>query len=274
MSDTPDTLDAVARTEWERLHPLLNAPTMRDLALLESYCAAFSRWRNAEQQLAKTPVLIKTATGAAPNPLLAIAKQAKASMREALADLGLSKAHTATADWCSLEDSRRRLAAIGDVVSHQTLSEYVRKHAEEIPHAPGRGRSGMRIDYAALARHRGENIVVKDRAASTEADPARDARNRERAANASLREFELAHRRGELIPRADVVRAVAGAGVALNQVLQRTRHERAAALKASKDARECMALLIEQDTALQQALADALQALGGAQQDDDDSDAA
>lgn len=277
--EPPAHLDAAAQAEWRRLYPILPDHNAHVLAVLESYCAAYARWRAAEEQLAKTPQLVKNKSGRLQaNPWIAISRQNKAAMNELLAELNVVEPSD---DWCSLAEARKRLAAAGDDVSQQVLTEYLQQHAE-IPRQPGRGRSGMRVDYDALARHRAGNIRVQDHASTRgvqhDADAA-ELRRRERLAAAELKEFQLSERRGELVARSEVVRALHAAAVALNQLLQRTRFERAEALEGAVGARTKTTVLITQDEAALTAFADALTALSGAGVNDDgdlgaDSDAA
>ncbi len=259
-----------AHPEWRRLRPLLPEDAgEREIALLESYCAAFARWREAEDKLSKSSPLVKGERGGVrQNPYIAVATEAKRTMRDSLAELGLGGATADDDGWCSLEDARRRLADRGDVVSNQALSLYLKTYPE-IPRRTGRGRAGMRVDFDALASHRAESIRVQDRAGPSAEEAAADIRLRERRALAGLREFQLAERKGELITRTEVLRAVHGAAVSLTQLLQRTRYERAEALEGASGARAKAALLLEQDEAAQRAFSDALAALAGGQTGDD-----
>ncbi|HRE44080.1 MAG TPA: hypothetical protein PKY87_08925 [Terricaulis sp.] len=173
--------------------------------------------------------------------------------------------------WVSTAEAQLRLAEAGDKISQPVLTKYLNRFAE-IPRRQSETDGRVtEIDLEALLAHRAANVRATDRRAKS---PRRNAeaeelRLRERRAQAEYREFQLAERKGELMARAEVLRAVHGAGIALAQALQRTRHERDAALDAAKDVRAKAAALVEQDAKLQQAFADALKALGGAETTDD-----
>jgi hypothetical protein len=178
--------------------------------------------------------------------------------------------------WCSTAEAVTRLAEAGDKISQQALTKYITTHPD-IPRRPSTSDARVtEIEFTALTAHRAANVIAGERKAkrtgrrNPEAD---DLRMRERRATAELREFQLAERKGELVTRAEVLRAVHGAGVALAQVLQRSRFERADALQRAPDARTKASLLEKQDVALQQAFADALRALsnGDASQDGDET---
>lgn len=184
--------------------------------------------------------------------------------------------------WCSTAEAVLRLAEAGDKISQQRLTKYIGQFPEIGRRTSAADARVTEIDFEALLDHRRANAHVAEHKAkrggrrNAEAD---DLRMRERRAQAELREFQLAERKGELVTRAEVLRALHGAGVALTQVLQRSRFERADALQRAPDARAKASLLEKQDEALQQAFADALKALSGADTTEDgdetgDADAA
>jgi len=136
----------------------------------------------------------------------------------------------------------------------------------EIPRRGGDNGQPVLVDFAALKRHRTENVRVqeaKGAAGDEDGDEAAALRIRERRAAAEKAEFELARARGELIPKEAVLRAVLAAGDALREAHRTTRFARAEALEATQDARAKATLLIEQDGKVEEAFAQALQALGG-----------
>lgn len=170
--------------------------------------------------------------------------------------------------WCSVGEAVTRLAEAGDKISQQALTKYLDKFAE-IPRRPSEADARVTlVDFEALAKHRAENPRNKGvegaKRGGRRNSEAEQMRLRERKAIVELREFQLAERKGELVTRAEVLRAMSAASVALTQAFQRTRYERAEALEAAPDARAKAALLIEQDEAIQAAFADALGALTGA----------
>src|SRR5262245_20901412 len=63
IPDCPDHLDAEAKAEWARIVPeleFMGLLTKVDRAALAAYCQAYSRWVNAEQQVAKHGIIVKS----------------------------------------------------------------------------------------------------------------------------------------------------------------------------------------------------------------------
>lgn len=211
-------------------------------------------------------------------------------------------------EWLSQTDCAARLARDGDFVSQQKISRYLARYPE-IPRQDAGPRQPMLVDYAALKRHRSENIRVQERrededddappanaaepsppgaetgaidaataaldeaaavfgvdrgeaaavappidasarTAAAKADDASDLRRRERLAAAERAEFELAKVRGELIPRAIVVKAIRAAGVALHQGAKASRMDRAEEIGRAVDDRERVQIIERHDGAL------------------------
>jgi len=90
----PAHLSAVARNEWRRLAgPLFDAGilTIADRAALAAYCQAWARWIEAEEQLKKTPALLKTPSGyVQQSPWLSVANKQLELMGRFMAELGLT----------------------------------------------------------------------------------------------------------------------------------------------------------------------------------------
>jgi hypothetical protein len=173
--------------------------------------------------------------------------------------------------WYSTAETRERLAADGDQISQPGLTQYLNRFPEIPRRQSATDARVTEIDFEALVKHRAENVRTQDRqAAAPRRNPEAEALQlRERRAGAELKEFQLAERRGELVPRAEVVRAVQAAAVALTQSLQRSRFERAEALEGAAGVRGKTSVLITQDEAALAAFADALTALAGAGANDD-----
>ncbi len=123
-------------------------------------------------------------------------------------------------DWISITEAAARLTAAGDRVDRSTLSRYLKQHAEALPLKPG-GKSNL-VDFVALAAHRGENIRVRpaalgpasgassrspQRPGSRFAGSQSDGAARKAQADADMREMDLAERRKELTPYAEVDQA-------------------------------------------------------------------
>jgi P27 family predicted phage terminase small subunit len=66
LPDCPPHLSDVARAEWDRvaetLHDMGVLATV-DRAALAAYCQAYGRWVEAEEQMRKTPAMLKTPSG-------------------------------------------------------------------------------------------------------------------------------------------------------------------------------------------------------------------
>lgn len=92
----PAHLSAVARKEWRRLvKPLhdMGVLSTTDRAALAAYCQAWARWVEAEEQLQKTPVLLKTPSGyVQQSPWLSVANKQLEIMGRYMGELGLTPA--------------------------------------------------------------------------------------------------------------------------------------------------------------------------------------
>lgn len=122
-------------------------------------------------------------------------------------------------EWISITEAATRLTAGGDRVDRSTLSRYLKQHAEALPLKPD-GKSNL-VDFVALVEHRRENIRIRIAPSATIA-PQRpssigggtrfagsqsDGAARKAQADAELREMDLAERRKELTPFAEVDQA-------------------------------------------------------------------
>lgn len=104
MPPRPSFLDAYAIEEWDLQGPQLYALgilTVVDGAVFGAYCMAYSRWRRAEEDLAKEArlddktksngAIIKTTSGnLIQNPLVGIANSARRDMVRIAAEFGLT----------------------------------------------------------------------------------------------------------------------------------------------------------------------------------------
>ena len=90
----PGHLDEVAKREWRRVIREVRGMgmiTALDRVGLAVYCVLWSRWVTAEEQLAKTGLIIKTTTGnVIQNPLLGVANRAQAELRKWVVEYGLT----------------------------------------------------------------------------------------------------------------------------------------------------------------------------------------
>lgn len=100
--DPPEHLSAYGKEEWRRIIReayALRLCTGLDIHPLAAYCAAFSRWKTAEETIAsmaeRDPVMrgliVRTQSGgAAPNPLVLIAQSAARDMVRFAGEFGLT----------------------------------------------------------------------------------------------------------------------------------------------------------------------------------------
>jgi P27 family predicted phage terminase small subunit len=122
LPPAPSHLDAVARAEWERVTPELQAIgmlTVIDGAVLAAYCMAFSRWSEAESAIARMKardqltgaLMIKTSNGnAIQNPLVGTANKAMLLMARFAVEYGLTPAARAHIDAMPRDDDDRNEA--------------------------------------------------------------------------------------------------------------------------------------------------------------------
>ena len=95
--DPPDWLDAVAQEEWRRLAPSLLACGLLqivDRTILAAYCKAYSRWRQAEELIEKSPSMMMKAgdRGYQKLPHIQIANRYLDQMRSIATEFGFTPA--------------------------------------------------------------------------------------------------------------------------------------------------------------------------------------
>lgn len=143
-------------------------------------------------------------------------------------------------EWLSITEAAARLTAAGDPVDRSTLSRYLKQHSEALAVRPD-GKSNL-VEFGALKTHRAENIRLKAPIQSARlpaVPPARvassqsEASARKLAADAEMREMDLAERRGQLVPASEVDRA-GRAAIALMQASLEQALEREASSAALK----------------------------------------
>lgn len=123
-------------------------------------------------------------------------------------------------EWISITEAATRLTEAGDRIDRSSLSRYLKQHSEALPLKPD-GRSSL-VEFGALAAHRSENIRIRPLPVAAPRGPARsvgpsagtlptrtqsDGAARKAQADAELREMDLAERRKELTPYAEVDQA-------------------------------------------------------------------
>ena len=90
----PRWLTAEARKEWRRIVPVLEEMGLlfeADRASLAGYCAAYARWKEAEEAIACYGLVVKAPSGyVMPVPHIAIANKSLVLMRQFAADFGLN----------------------------------------------------------------------------------------------------------------------------------------------------------------------------------------
>lgn len=98
----PAHLNVVARREWRRLASALHSVgvlTVADRAALAVYCQAYSRWVEAEEKLATTPMLLKAPSGyVQQSPWLTVANKQMELMGRYMSELGLTPVARARLD--------------------------------------------------------------------------------------------------------------------------------------------------------------------------------
>jgi P27 family predicted phage terminase small subunit len=95
IPECPEFLDTEARAEWERTSQVLadmGLLTLADRSALAAYCVAYSRWVQAEQQVARFGTIVKSPEKGFPmkSPYLTVADQALESMRKLMVEFGLT----------------------------------------------------------------------------------------------------------------------------------------------------------------------------------------
>ncbi|MER9875584.1 hypothetical protein [Mesorhizobium sp. M0195] len=147
-------------------------------------------------------------------------------------------------EWISITDAAARLSAAGDRIDRSTLSRYLKQHAQALP-TREEGKSHL-VEFGVLVAHRGENIrlravpPVSGQAAGlglkAMAPPSRfagsqsDGFARKAQADAEMREMDLAKRRGELTPTAEVDKAGRDAIALMQSAFDRAIESEAASL--------------------------------------------
>lgn len=91
----PEHLDETARKEWDRISVELTSAgllTSVDRAALSAYCAAWSRWVNAEENIQKFGAVIKSPKSGFPiaNPFVGIANTSLTLMHKFLIEFGMT----------------------------------------------------------------------------------------------------------------------------------------------------------------------------------------
>jgi P27 family predicted phage terminase small subunit len=117
----PAHLSAAARREWRRMGRQLldlGVLTTVDRAVLAAYCVAYARWAEAEAQVSKLGLVVKTSAGnLIQNPYLSIANRAMEQTAKLASEFGMtpsSRSRVQTAEG----DSGPSLADVlfGDVI--------------------------------------------------------------------------------------------------------------------------------------------------------------
>lgn len=189
------------------------------------------------------------------------------------------------AEWVTQKEAARRETAAGRPISQPNVSRYLSRHAGDVPVELNDGGMVVRLDYETFAAHRSGNLGVLDKAAGRAAVRPRtpapvhaaqaDATTRKRLAEAERAEIELAARKGELIARATVRRAIQSAGLRFVQALERRRRVLAARVAGVEEVRAVEATLKAADRELLDALVDDLAAAAAAlEQGEADADPA
>ncbi len=147
-------------------------------------------------------------------------------------------------EWVTLTEATSRLNASGDRLLISTLSRYMVQHSEALPTRID-GRTKL-VDFIALAAHRAENVRLRSdvasaarhalggatpsAASSRRAGTQSEGAARKITAEAEMRELDLAQRRGELTPTAEVDQAARDAVALMMATFDRSVETEAAQL--------------------------------------------
>jgi len=94
----PEWMSDYAQAMWHKLAPELvesKVLTRTDLHVLEGFCSAYSRWREAEEDVTRNGITIKTPMGRSKNPACTVANEAMRQMTSYGSSLGLDPASRA-----------------------------------------------------------------------------------------------------------------------------------------------------------------------------------
>lgn len=94
----PDWMSDYAREMWDRLSPELvesKVLTRTDLHVLEGFCSAYGRWREAEEDVTRNGIILKSSFGPKKNPACTVANEAMRQMTSYGSSLGLDPASRA-----------------------------------------------------------------------------------------------------------------------------------------------------------------------------------
>ena len=104
LPDCPPHLSEVAQAEWDRVAETLHeigVLTKIDRAALAAYCQSYGRWVEAEEQMKKTPAMLKTPSGyVQQSPWMSVANKQLEIMGRYVTELGMTPA------------ARRRVATV------------------------------------------------------------------------------------------------------------------------------------------------------------------
>jgi P27 family predicted phage terminase small subunit len=138
LPDCPPHLSAVAQAEWERVAETLHeigVLTTIDRAALAAYCQAYGRWVEAEEQMKKTPMMLKAPSGyVQQSPWLTVANKQLELMGRFATELGMTPA------------SRTRVAALIDDASEEKIDKIEFRVIYEQPDGTLRDHDGHIVD--------------------------------------------------------------------------------------------------------------------------------
>ena len=127
----PPHLDAVARTEWKRITPhLLSLGLISevDRGPIAAYCQAWSRWVDAEANIQRFGLVIKTPKGCpVQSPYVGIANHALDQMRKFAIEFGMTPAARSRVIVDRKGDPD---AALHDLLSGPMLTDEEKKHLQ------------------------------------------------------------------------------------------------------------------------------------------------
>ena len=116
LPQAPSHLGPEAKKEWRRLGRLLvsmGVMTEADAGALALLCTSWARWIEAEEQLRRYGIVIKSPSGyPIQSPYLSIARQAMAEVRSLLSEFGLTPASRSRVSAAPIEDEEDEFEAL------------------------------------------------------------------------------------------------------------------------------------------------------------------
>ena len=136
----PAHLSHVARKEWRRLaKPLFDMGVLStvDRGALAAYCQSYARWVEAEEQLKKTPALLKTPSGyVQQSPWLSVANKQLELMGRYMVELGITPSSRSRVATTGRDQQTTPMVIIRRFVDPKDGNVMRDEHGEIVEHDP------------------------------------------------------------------------------------------------------------------------------------------